>query len=141
MVIAMSALAQLDVDRLAKVLGRLGSDYDHEVVAAARAAEKLRKLSGMSWDEVLAAARAGRERHEQPQPSARRSGTEPDPYSWSFSTRPRDAAFSILASHRQDLQRRDIDFLRNLAIRSYDPTPRQLKWLNDIVGRLGLGVV
>ena len=44
-----------EVDTLAKVLGMLGSDHDGEVLAAARQAERMRKETGRTWDELLAA--------------------------------------------------------------------------------------
>ena len=42
-----------DPDKLARVLGLLGSDHDGEVIAAARAAERLRRQTGKSWTELL----------------------------------------------------------------------------------------
>ena len=44
---------RLDRDRLAKLLGLLGSDHDGEVVAAARQAERLRADAGLTWPEIL----------------------------------------------------------------------------------------
>ena len=45
--------APVDLRRLARVCGLLGSDHDGEALAAARQAEKLRKKVGLSWDELL----------------------------------------------------------------------------------------
>jgi hypothetical protein len=42
-------------DRLAKLLGMLGSNHDNEVLNAARAAENLRRKLGLTWDELLIA--------------------------------------------------------------------------------------
>jgi len=46
--------AALDRERLAKLLGMLGSTFDGEVVTAARQAEALRRKFGLTWGEILA---------------------------------------------------------------------------------------
>jgi hypothetical protein len=46
----------LDRDRLAKLLGLLGSDHDGEVTAAARQAEHLRRAAKLTWSEILSTA-------------------------------------------------------------------------------------
>ena len=43
------------VAKLAKVLGLLSSDQDHEVVAAARQAEAIREKLGLPWSDMLSA--------------------------------------------------------------------------------------
>ena len=43
----------LDRDRLAKLLGMMGSTHDGEVVAAARQVERLRADAGLTWPEIL----------------------------------------------------------------------------------------
>src|ERR1700738_2141820 len=48
----MSAAA-LDRDRLARVLGMMGSAHDGEALAAARQAERLRAEAGLTWGEIL----------------------------------------------------------------------------------------
>jgi hypothetical protein len=48
--------AALDRDRLAKLLGMLGSDHPGEVVAAARQAERLRAEAGLTWPEIIGPA-------------------------------------------------------------------------------------
>ena len=45
--------ALVDLQRLARVCGLLGSDHDGEALAAARQAEKIRKKVGLTWDELL----------------------------------------------------------------------------------------
>jgi len=45
--------ATLDRDRLAKLLGMMGSAHDGEVVAAARQVERLRADAGLTWPEIL----------------------------------------------------------------------------------------
>ena len=42
-----------DLEKLAKFLGMLGSDYDGERLNAAAAAENLRRKLGMTWPELL----------------------------------------------------------------------------------------
>jgi hypothetical protein len=51
-----STLADADRDRLAKLLGLLGSDFDGEVAAAGRLADKLVRNAGLAWSDVLAPA-------------------------------------------------------------------------------------
>src|SRR5437762_1794476 len=46
----------LDHERLARVLGMLGSAHDGEVLAAARQAERLRVDAGLTWPEIVARA-------------------------------------------------------------------------------------
>jgi hypothetical protein len=48
--------AILDRERLARVLGMLGSDHEGEVVAAARQAERLRAEAGLSWNQIVVSA-------------------------------------------------------------------------------------
>ena len=48
----MSAAA-LDRERLAKLLGMMGSAHDGEALAAARQAERLRAEAGLTWGEIL----------------------------------------------------------------------------------------
>jgi hypothetical protein len=45
--------APLDRERLAKVLGRLGSEHDGEVVAAARHADALVRRAGLRWNQII----------------------------------------------------------------------------------------
>jgi hypothetical protein len=52
---AMSPLMKADRERLAKLLGMLGSDHAGERGNAALAIERLRRERGLSWDEVLPA--------------------------------------------------------------------------------------
>ena len=48
--------ALLQRDRLAAVLGMLGSAHDGEALAAARMAERMRREAGATWHELLAAS-------------------------------------------------------------------------------------
>jgi hypothetical protein len=49
-------LDQVDLDRLGKLLGMLGSHRDGEIVNAARAADKLIRTAGMVWADFTEAA-------------------------------------------------------------------------------------
>ena len=48
-------IALLDRERLAKLLGMLGSEHDGEVVTAARRADALVRTAGLTWHDVVAA--------------------------------------------------------------------------------------
>jgi hypothetical protein len=43
----------IDRDRLAKLLGMMGSTHDGEALAAARQAERLRAEAGLTWPEII----------------------------------------------------------------------------------------
>lgn len=47
-------MARFSRDRLAKILGLLGSDADGEVLAAARQAVEMQRACGLTWDQLLA---------------------------------------------------------------------------------------
>ncbi len=42
-----------DRERMAQLLGMFSSDFDNEIVTAARMAETLRRRSGLTWGEIL----------------------------------------------------------------------------------------
>ena len=48
--------APLDRGKLARLLAMFSSDFDGEVVNAARQAEKLRRGAGLSWSDILTPA-------------------------------------------------------------------------------------
>jgi hypothetical protein len=50
---AVNALADVDRDRLTRLLGMLGSDFDGEVANAGRLADKLVRSAGLTWHDVL----------------------------------------------------------------------------------------
>jgi hypothetical protein len=70
--------AVVQLDKLRRVLGMLGSEHDGEVLAAARAAEVLRRRMGAQWDELLTPPAATPGRPATEAWSARR----PDPDDW-----------------------------------------------------------
>lgn len=66
----------VDIDRvkLARILGMMGSSFDHEALAAARLADREVRRSGATWDDVLLAepvvvySESRRPRYEAPDP-------------------------------------------------------------------------
>src|SRR6516164_8531270 len=44
----------LDRERLARIIGMVGSTYDGEALAGARQADKLIRAAGLTWPDVLA---------------------------------------------------------------------------------------
>jgi hypothetical protein len=46
----------VDADRLAKLLGMVGSKHDGEALNAARAADKLVREAGLAWPDVIASS-------------------------------------------------------------------------------------
>ena len=55
----MTGAAPLDREKLAAVLGMLGSAHDGEILAAARKAERMRQQAGETWGHILAPPPAG----------------------------------------------------------------------------------
>ena len=52
----MTAFAAPDRDRLARLLGMLGSEFDGEVTSAARLADRLVRAAGLTWRDVITPA-------------------------------------------------------------------------------------
>jgi len=101
----------IDRDRLAKLLGMLGSDHDGEVINAARAADRLVRDSGLRWPDI---AMAG------PAPAPRGDN---DPISFCLS---RSAVLT-------DWEQR---FLRSLGQQRYRLTAKQCAVLGGIVSKV-----
>jgi hypothetical protein len=51
-----SALPDADRDRLTRLLGMLGSDFDGEVANAGRLADRLVRAAGLTWDDIVGPA-------------------------------------------------------------------------------------
>lgn len=99
---------------IGKLIPRLASNHDGEVVATARAIERLLKAGGRDWHDLAASVCVV-------------------PVSdWR-----REAAFC--ADHASELNDREWDFIATLVRRSEIPTPKQLRWLCDIGARLRSG--
>jgi hypothetical protein len=55
----------VDLQRLVRICGMLGSEHDGEAVAVARQAERIRQQAGVTWEDLLtpSAARCPDSRH------------------------------------------------------------------------------
>lgn len=49
----MNALAETDRDKLTRLLGMLGSDFDGEVANAGRLADRLVRNAGLTWRDII----------------------------------------------------------------------------------------
>lgn len=101
---------------ISKLIPRLASDHDAEVVATARALERKLNAAGMDWHDLAAAL-------DHP---------------------PRDPWAEIAKwCHRNGagrLKTHERAFVRDMATRlNFQPTERQAKWLRDIRDRLEPG--
>jgi hypothetical protein len=98
---------RLDRDRLAKLLGLLGSRYDGEIAAAGRAAHRLIRDAGLTWPEILF------------EPAA---AAEADPI-----------GFCLASPERlTEWERR---FLASIRRQRYPLTPKQLAVLRRLAGK------
>jgi len=105
--------ATLDRQRLAKLLGMMGSVHDGEVVAAARQAERLRADAGLTWGEILAP--------RLPPPLQRQNvGTVAD-------------AIDFVLEHEVVLSDWERGFVCDLCRLKYPLSPRQLEVLERLV--------
>jgi hypothetical protein len=110
----MSALPVTLVPTLSKLIPRLASNHDGEVVATARAIERVLKSAGRHWHDLAAYLAA---------PVAQQDAD------WR-----RDIRFCF--ENADLLSEHELDFLTNIARGASKPTVRQLEWLHFIVGRL-----
>jgi hypothetical protein len=99
---------------LGKMIPRLASDHDGEVVATVRAIGRLLKSSGRDWHDLAATLSL-----PTSIPSA----------DWRGEAR-------FCAGNAQRLSERELNFIVTLARYRGCPTDKQLKWLHDIVSRL-----
>ena len=108
----------LDRDRLARVLGMLGSGHDGEALAAARLAERLRADAGLTWHQIVAAAPA------IPFPAPPRE--------------PRvdvESAVAFAVAHWAFLDARDREFISSIRHQHRPLSDKQAKWLSDVVAK------
>src|SRR4051812_30976692 len=117
----MAALDPRAVERLAKLLGLLGSNHDGEGLAAARQAQELLRARGLSWADVLLRTVPGSDPRSRPAP-----GCCP----------PSCGAAQWALAHADRLTPREAEFLRDIVGRSRQLTPKQAAWLDRIVRRL-----
>jgi hypothetical protein len=104
--------AILDRDRLARVLGMLGSSHEGEVVAAARQAERLRADAGLTWPEILVP-------RLPPPPHGQNVRTVAD-------------AIDFVIEHEVVLTDWERGFVRDLRRLKYPLSPRQLEVLERL---------
>ena len=107
-------MAPLDRDRLAKLLGMLGSDHDGEVVSAGRHADALVRRAGLTWADVV-------------------SDRQRALYDRSFSS---VEEISFCLRNRDGLSQWEIQFLLSLHRQSYELTERQRGVLAGIVAKV-----
>ena len=101
--------------RLAKVLGRLGSDFDAERATAGRMADQLVRAPGLSWEAVLGVVDAA-------------DDAPPECH--------RELARWVLA-RLPDLGERDRRFLETMADWLRAPSQKQAAWLHGLALRAG----
>jgi hypothetical protein len=104
-------------DRLAAVLGMLGSAHDGEALAAARHAERIRRELGLTWGELMGAGEAPAEAPVEAE-------------AWRAMVVRCQAAGRLLTTWERD-------FLTVLAGYSATPTARQLHTLAGISAKIG----
>ena len=110
-------------DRLAKLLGMLGSVHPGERAAAALKADELLKREGLRWSDVI-----------QPrEPVAIEPDCEPEPEpDWRAMLRACMARTAMLSA-------RELQFIRTLTRWRGEPTEKQFDWLEGIYQRIGGG--
>jgi hypothetical protein len=110
--------ALVDLRRLARVCGLLGSDHDGEALAAARQAEKLRKKVGLTWDELLVPSPRPRSRDPPPE----------DLTDWRW-------ACHFCLEHYHSLTSWELDFVATVARYTKPPSAKQRIILRRLVAR------
>jgi hypothetical protein len=106
----MSAPALVEVAPLvSKLIPRLASDHDGEVVATARAIERVLKAAGRDWHDLA-------------------NAIQPIATDWRSLAR-------FCASNQQSLSDREVNFIVSIS-RLHWLTEKQEKWLRDIAARL-----
>ncbi len=111
--------------KLDPLVRRLASDKDGEVVACVRAIERQLHKAGLTFHDLA-------DRLTAPEPAAEDDAPAVFP----------DYAAAVewlLASDCGDLSARDIDFLESMRgiLRRWPPRPKQARWIEALVERLG----
>ena len=137
---ARGAAPALDRERLARVLGLMGSSHDGEALAAARKACALIRVAGLTWPEILTgrapqrpglAADNARLRREIARLKAQLAAASPaDPRSWSWSLQ-----LELCRARRANLSPWESEFVDNIAARAGGPSPRQAAVLSRIAAK------
>ena len=119
-----TALAAADCERLAKLLGLLGSDFAGERDNAARAVDRLVRARGLPWLDILNRPQI------IPAPECRRRPDNPAPANCG-----RDLAACV--RHLTALSERERVFIISLQRqRSRILSPKQVAWLASIAARV-----
>jgi hypothetical protein len=103
--------------RLRKLILMLSSSHDGEVVGAARAIARVLQDANADWHALADAISFPNQTHASH-------------LKWQEMARA-----CRMQAHR--LSPREFDFINNIALASYEPSEKQLKWLRDIYCRLG----
>jgi hypothetical protein len=104
--------------QLGKLIPRLGSNYDGEVVATARAIARVLRVAGHDWHDLVQALFPS-----PAQPDAVDLTSDKSTVWWCF--------------HRRNLlSPRDRRFIEDLTDSHKPLSPAQRKWLHDIVAKL-----
>lgn len=113
--------AMLPREKLAAVLGMLGSDHDGEVLAAARQAERMRRQAGLAWADLIAAERPAVAPGRRPDP--------PPPEDW--------RALVAWCQQRPDAMTNwERDFLATIAAYRHPPSDRQREILDRLAAKV-----
>src|SRR5438874_13522160 len=107
----------LDRERLAKLLGMMGSAHDGEVVAAARQAERLRAEAGLTWVDIVLPA--------LPSPRPQRRGAMT-----------LGQAIQFLLDHEDALTAWESDFARSIQRQTSPLSPQQCGILERLVEKV-----
>jgi len=103
----------LDRDRLARVLGMLGSAHDGEIIAAARQAERLRADAGLTWTDIVIPRLSAPQRRQKVGPVA-------------------DLVAFVL-EHGDTLTEWEIGFVEGVARQRFRLSPKQREILDRLV--------
>ena len=112
----MTARAMLDptvADRLAKLLGMLGSDHDGERANAGRMADELIRANGLRWADVLAVAASTKTNSDWQQMA-----------DW-------------CRAHHQQFNAKQLGFIQTMLTWRGTPSDKQKQWLIDLFVRAG----
>jgi hypothetical protein len=114
-----------DLSKLKQCILLLSSQHDGEVVAAARAINRLLGTANRDWHWLADRVTAGAE-------PAKRDWTDRDVFADHHA-----AAEWLLELHRNRLRVKEIDFLDTMRDWYGEPTAKQTAWLNDLCRRYG----
>jgi len=115
--------------KIAKLIPRLGTVHDGEVVATARAIDRTLRASGLDWHDFTSALTPALS------PPVRARAETKRPRTWL-----EIANWCALCPQAGTLSTKDMNFVLDMVrnLRRYrEPTPKQAKWLRSIFEKLG----